>query len=331
MSFESENTLDECVSEESIKDLLKLLGYVEKEPWLSLPNAIGFYSWRAVYPQISYTGVELIVYKEEGKFIVHTRTRSSCSYWDALHQNETIRYFNSFLGGNFVTDSGESEYNELDEGAPSFLDAGLYHARDVFYGQLQMVLIQLTTRSFNADFAEDELSDLGFMNDINPRFLANSLILPYIIGAWEQYCRESYIVFLKYQNCGNKAYTKNLSRLNSTAVKKIIGRKTSLEQELAENLSFQRPSIIDKNFKDIDERIDVKRCLSEPYTEDGKTLFEKIDELVEERNHIVHTATRNKYFSDEELQAIVDDFNVAADCIYSMFARIFQFATREIG
>lgn len=325
MSYESSNFLSQSSPVRAVNELVGLLGYVKTKPWVDMENSIGFYSWSALYPGLSFTGVELIIYKESGLIRVDTRTRSSRSYWDLEQQNRTIRCLHEYLGGTFDTDYGKGRYLEPDAIKPSSLESGLYLARSYFHSNATYPLFLLDGRQFMGNLAADKISDLDIINHFNPRFLSNSMIIPFIVGAWEEYCRSSYLSLLRYSDCRSSAYTKNIAKIDADDIKAVIRQETTIEELLAQALSFQRPSIIDKNFKTINVELDITGTLKKPYRGRKKSLFDEIDNLVDERNLIAHTASRTQYLTDSNIKRIINDFEEAGDRIYKTLAANYNF------
>ena len=94
---------------------------------------------------------------------------------------------------------------------------------------------------------------------------------------------------------------------------------------LADNLSFQRPSVIAENFKQLNPKIYVALCLQKPYHNRRKSLSDSISEIIDLRDIIVHTEALSTHISGEEVNRIITDSTVAVDRIYYGFGWVFDF------
>lgn len=327
MSYTSINTFPEGTTITSVKNLVELLGYIKCADVLSIPEQVGCYSWVADFPDISFVGIELSIYRSNNAVSVETRTRAGRSYWDIKQQNITIKYLHDYLGGSFETDEGKNKYLYRDAVEPSRLASGLYLSRWIFNNALITPRIYMNCRTLQGDVAKEKPTGLDWMDKINPRFFSNSIIIPYILGAWEEYFRSSFVVLLQYADCKIKAY--KLMRVRAEDFVNVLKLGKRLENQLADSLSFQRPDVIDANFRAINEKLDIAGSLRKPYKRRKKTLFDYIDDIVEERNLLVHTAKNNMLITDKELAKMITDFEAAADKIYALFGDVYGFTPNK--
>lgn len=328
MSYTSINTFPEGTTITSTKNLVELLGYKKCADEFSIPEQVGCYGWLADFPDISFVGIELSIYRSNNVIRVETRTRAGRSYWDLKQQNKTIKYLHDYLGGSFETDEGKNKYLYRNAVEPSKLASGLYLSRWIFNNALIMPQIYMNCRTLQGDAAQEKPTGLDWMDKINPRFFSNSIIIPYILGAWEEYFRSSFVVLLQYADCNSKAY--KLMRIRVEDFFDVLKNGKRLENQLADSLSFQRPVVIAANFKAINEKLDIAGCLRKPYKRRKKTLFDYLDDIVEERNLLVHTARNSMIITDKELAKMITDFEAAADRIYDLFGVVYGFAPKKI-
>lgn len=85
---------------------------------------------------------------------------------------------------------------------------------------------------------------------MNPRLFSNNLLLPYLVGIWENYLKSSFVVLLKYTDNRDKIL-KN-ARFTVDNLKDISSGIISIEEAIVDGFSFQRPKIIAENFKSLD-------------------------------------------------------------------------------
>ena len=328
MSYCSENRLPLKTPVSRLIEVIELLGYVKVKDILSLENQIASYIWLGNDVEISFVELELSIYKEDDYISVQTRTRAGRSYWDLKQQNKTISLLKSIFGGTFSTDEGENRYMYRELGdEPSRLTCSLYVARWIYNNAMNKCHIYLQNRELNGDISRNETTGFLWLDSLNPRLLSNNMILPYVIGCWESYFRQSYIAILKYADQINEKALKNC-RASQTDFLEIIREGRSLEEVLADSLSFQRPKIIHENFKQLDNNLDLASCLRKPYHRRKKTLFDSITETIIMRDELVHTGNTNLALYDDNIKMILNDLTAAVDRVYKEFGKVYEFTPR---
>lgn len=164
---------------------------------------------------------------------------------------------------------------------------------------------------------------MWILDDMNPRLFSNNLLIPYLIAIWEEYFKASFIALLRYSTQRESALKR--ARLNQNHLEMIAAGTSTIEEALAESLSFQRPSIIAANFKLIDPKFNIATPLRKPYRRRKESLFDTIDAYVEQRNEFVHTGNMDTQFSDKRVEKAINDFGVAVDRLYKAFGALCDF------
>ena len=324
MSYCSENRLPLTTPIKRLFEVIELLGFQKVRDPLKIEGQIGAFIWVGNNNDITYVGLELYVYKEDEYISVQTRTRAGRSYWDLRQQNKTISLLRSLFGGSFTTDEGTNRYMTFDVPEPSKMACSLYLDRWRFNNAILKPRIYLNSRNMTGDIAKEGSTGLPWLDDINPRILSNNMLLPYLIGCWESYFRNSFISIVKYANNVSSRALKNC-RISTVEYMKVIHGEVALESVLADSLSFQRPNIISENFRALDSRIDIAAWLKKPYHKRKKSLFDSITEVVETRDVIVHTGMTDISIFDKQIQGIIDDLIAAVDRVYRGFGDVFSF------
>ena len=324
MSYCSTNTLPITTSLSRLIEVIELLGFKKTIDHLKIENQVGSYFWLGDDDSITFVGVELSIYKNDDCITVTTRTRVGRSYWDLALQNKTISLIKSLFGGRFQTDEGMNRYLNFDCQEPSKVASSLYIDRCVYNNAAMKVKIYLSSRNMIGDVARDESAGIQWIDDMNPRLLSNNMIIPYLIGCWESYFRNSYISILKYSDNIDYNALKNC-KISSSELLRIIKKKDSLEKVIADGLSFQKPYIISENFRKLNSEIDISSWLKKPYRRRKKTLYDSITEITDRRNYIVHTGNIDLTLFDKKIQTIMNDLTEAIDRVYQGFGAIFDF------
>lgn len=322
MSYESTNELPTGTSITRLKEVVELLGFKPVKDWIVSPNKIGCYFWAEPSEYKSWTGVELNIYREDGRVVLHTRTRISRSYWDLTHQNKTIKLIRDLFGGSFRTDEGNGRYLRPSSPPPSPLSSGCFLARWGLHNSLSKAHFYLQSRKLEGDAARDSTHPIPFLNDLNPRLLSNNLLVPFIIAVWEEYFRATFTASLRYADKREVVLKK--ARLSHTQLEQIAAEK-QIERAIAECFSFQRPSMIGEHFKLIDSKLDLASAMRKPYRKRKVTLFDSIETLVENRNAFVHAGEMDMTLFDKRIKATLSDVVVAADRAYDAIGKHFGF------
>ena len=226
------------------------------------------------------------------------------------------------FGGHFVTDGGQNKYWRPDGIPPSLLSSGCYLARWRFHNALMPAQIYLKARQLEWASAANKPSGFGFIDEINPRLLSNNIVVPYIVGVWEDYFRTTFSVLLKYSD--NRDAVLRKCRPTHAQIGKILYSK-SPEYVISECFSFQRPSVISENFKLIGVRLDLASAMRKPLRRRKATLYDIIERAIEQRNGLVHSGSMDLALFDEKLNSLISDFVFAVDRAYHAIGAHFRF------
>lgn len=305
--------------------MIELLGYVKQR---KTSGELAYYAWyQNDIDGLSLSGVELSVHKNKKGFIeVDTRTSISRGYWDVKKQCQTMRAIRDYFGGKLSSDYSNGWVEQSGYEEPTKLEEGLYVARWRFHNNTSKVEFYLSCRDMKGFASNDKPSGLSFMDDINPRFLSNALLIPYCVAIWEDYLKSSYLMILRHSDLQDKTMTK--ISLDSRELSDIIQGRITLEEILVSRMSFQRPRIVVQNFTNLGVGLDIGEPLKKPYNRRKKSLFDSIDEYVDIRNEIAHTGSSPKTLTDSDVISIAKDFSTAVDRIYRYLGAQFDFEPR---
>ena len=111
------------------------------------------------------------------------------------------------------------------------------------------------SRKLEGPISRNNASGMEFLDEMNPRLLSNNLLVPYMIAVWEEFFRATFTACLKYSDQREAALKR--ARLTHTDLERIVIGSVQIEQSVAEVFSFQRPSVITRNFKLLDPKLDL--------------------------------------------------------------------------
>ena len=322
MSYGSINILSKKATIKKINELVEMLNYKKyKNP--NVPGLVNSYFWSDDSNYHSFTGVELNIYRENGIISVTTRSRVDRSYWDLQHQNKTIKLLKEYYGGTFTTDVGKNKYLQPDREPPSNIEAGLYLSRWEYHNAIIKLKFYMDCRNNKGDISTPEATGINYMDEINPQLLSNNFIVPYIVGAWEHYLKSSYIVLLKYANNRDRVF-KNI-RLTYADLNSVSLKEKTIEECVADKLSFQRPTKIVEHFKALTDDFDLYATLIVPRGSRTINYNIIIEKIIESRNNFVHTGKMDITISNTKIKKIINDFETAGNLIYSQFMQSYNF------
>lgn len=304
MSYSTENIFPPSVRLPDIREIIELLGYkrIGKHA-LKTPNELASYYWFERNDHRSWTGVELSIHRDEDRgLVLSTRTRSSRSYWDLHHQNRTVRLLRRLLGGYFETDAGKNRcWTAVGPPMPA-VESGCYLALWNFDSNLLRARVYMDHRQFVGG-RDDRATSIWWIDTMNPRIISNNLLVPYVVATMEDYIKSTYITLLRYSD--RKETVLRSARLSSVQHHALAEGRTSLEEAIAEGLSFQRPSAILASFATLDPKLDLAATLRRPYRR--RKLLDSLDALVHLRHELIHRSAVDGDLNDKRILRFIGD------------------------
>ncbi len=336
MSLSSTNYISSNIKIKNLYWVIEHLGYKEIELEKDLRNSYRkCFFWRPFDSELTYVGIELNVSKNDnGKIRVETRTRYGRSYIELTHQNTTIKTIKNFFGGTFETDYGKNIYLDSEDCNPekSNIAMALYVQRWKFNNALIPIKIfahfvgnSLHKDALAGDLYSIQTGVLPWIDHLRPYVVSSNIQLPYIIGVWENFIKNSYLSILKYANIDNKIIKPE--KLSADDLEKIRSGESSVEECIVNKFSFQRPQAIINNFGLLDKKLDVNSVFEKPYKKRKTKLKTSIDEIITLRNQIVHDGVIDIQLTDKKVNQFLDEIEEAANRLYKLFAKKYNFTT----
>lgn len=199
MSYGSESILAPTTRINDVRELVQMLGY-EKNGILRFDGSRPFedYSWFDERDYKCWTGVNLAISKSDsGRIAVSTHSAVSRSYFDLIHQNQTISLLRQHFGGEFRTDEGRSRYLRPETDPPPAPASGCYLAFSRFGGNLIRAKVCHESRSFPNNSPRPQ-KRFSFLQDYDPRVIANNTLVPFLVATSEDYLKSTFIALLRY-------------------------------------------------------------------------------------------------------------------------------------
>lgn len=285
-------------TKKELKDFLLALGYRPCKSLWDWPKGSLTFHWFDHTDFLSFDGVEATIYPPNDdrhslgacSWAIHTRTRSSGSRADKVHQNATIRKARALFGGNFYNDWGGK--NRYSAERPEHRDAaarGLYMLYERVTDHLNAVRFSLPEEHEGmARLAGvPELADLA-RNDPT-RVLYNALV-PFAVASLEGFLGDAFTILIRYSPKAQKRLAEQDKKIGFEDAIAISRGDRSLEDVIASWYSFQNVSSIQKAF---DEwlGIDFRTVLrgTRAAGRKGQTLDDALTDLIAFRHRVIHS------------------------------------------
>lgn len=117
----------------------------------------------------------------------------------------------------------------------------------------------------------------------------------------------------------------NLNKLSKEDLERIRKGETTVEDWIVSGFSFQKPDVIIKNFRKLDNHLKISDVFNKP--DEGMNPRESIEKAVGLRNQIVHEGFTDIELTHEDAMKLFDTIETAADRLYEEFARVYGFDT----
>jgi hypothetical protein len=319
MSYSSQNVLPQDTRLEEVREFVLLLGYARTGVLKSESERYEEYWWFDATDYRSWSGVELSIRRNEsGRVCVLTRSVVARSYYDLIHQNNTISILRKRFGGEFETDEGRRRYLRPSAGPPEAPASGCHLAFERFGGNLIKAMVCHEARHFPNQPSRSRKglpSGLAkLLDEIDPRTLANNTLVPFLVAVLEDYFKSTFVALLRY-SARKEAFLKNV-RLQGDQLVAVSDCKATVEEQVAETLPFQRLPAICRHFTVLDPKLDIAGALRKPYRRRTQSLFDSIDSLVLSRHEFIHRAILDLTMTDERIDNLIHDLEAAITRVY---------------
>ncbi|WP_456703027.1 hypothetical protein [Bradyrhizobium sp. USDA 4449] len=299
-----------------MREFILSLGYKKASGWTRFQGlSWESYHWFDDTDYRSWSGVELSIDKtKDGKLSVSTRTVVSRSYFDLEKQNHTISALRRRFGGSFTTDAGVNRCMRPRSDPPTPAASGCHLAFSRLGQNIGKAVVYSQARTFpnHKPHAFDNFfSQVG----LHPENLSGNMLVAFCVSIIEEYLKSCFVALLKYSP-QKERFLRGV-RLRGDQLARISDGQDSVENAVAETLSFQRISIACKNFEGIDTSLDLAAPLRKPLKErpNQPTLFDMLEGLAEKRNRFVHQASFDLDLNDVSVKQTLHDLALAMERI----------------
>ena len=317
MSYETANYLPKEVSVRQAAEFAILLGYRRSGTYAHLgsPSTISLIHFEPKDYR-SWHAVELSISSSANGVVVGTRTRVGRSHYDFQFQNRTVREFRKRFGGKTLRDGGNG--TGYDPGPPLPPPAsGCYLAMqrlDWNLSRINQYLMGEPNKSLHDESLEKLSKIFPVVKELTSQTFSCNVLLPYLVAMMEDYLKSTYIAVLSYSE--RKPAIFKGSRLSGESLAKISNGHTTVEEAVAESMSFQNLAAVGKHFQEIDPKLDILAVLRKPHGRGKRTLLEKMEILVSQRHELIHGMNIDRSLDHAKVRVLVRDLTLAMSRIY---------------
>ena len=321
MGYDAVNTFQ--ASPQAVVAFLELLGF-EKLAGRDVadPTRVATLRWWSDDHYRHYHGLWATVTTDGADIIVYTRANAFRTLADAEVHNSTIKNLMARFGGSFRSDYGRQRYFPT-EGYPDrgFASGGCFLAMDNFLRSVKHARYYLHTVTYSPTFPQLPPGMEWLAAGVDPAVLSNSLLVPFLVASFEEFCRQIFVALFRYSNSRERVL-KNAKIVADDLVSAMDGTRDLVEVTVRW-FNFQSLPKIASNFQQLEPRLDILAALKRPYRRRKKTLYQALDELISRRHRVIHNNEVDGTYRIEDVRRDLDDLAAAATRIYEALFEYF--------
>jgi hypothetical protein len=150
------------------------------------------------------------------------------------------------------------------------------------------------------------------------------MLVSFFVSIVEDYLKSCFVALLKYSE--KKEILLRNARLQSDQLNRISNQEISVEEAVAESMSFQRISLACRNISSIDNSLDIAGVLKKPYHGRKRSFFDELSELVDTRHNFVHRAELDLSLTYSKLDDILFDLDVGMTRVQRVIFKEYKWA-----
>ena len=310
-------------SKSKLINFLKQNNFIKSEHYLKEMNTneILHYYWFDDSDCVSFDGVEATIYKisdEEkvknncSEWILHTRTKSSASREDKLHQNNIIKKARQIFKGTFYNDwYGTNTYTNINDYPNlSSQERCLTLMFNNLYEKIDKLEFSLNSYKSPIENHLANIQDESFANLIksqDPSIVLFNSMIPFLVSLIEYLFGQSFLILIKYDSDAQNTIQKETFKVSFQDALNIEKGLLSTEQLIANNFTFQNINNVNKAFKKY-LNIDILNIFSKRKKIDNKfiRLNTKLEEIIKLRHSMIHHFGYDNVIDKQEFEKLLN-------------------------
>jgi hypothetical protein len=238
--------------------------------------------------RLSSVTAEIYV-NDDGKLVATSRANIWCTYRDTELQNMMLRELKNYFKGYFESDFGKNRYFKNSGPNRHGVEAACYAASFRFLNSIVSMKFLNTWVMEKTEPKPKREKDFAAINMTNPAVLTANLGTIYVVSLVEEFFKSIFIETLR-----SSKHTINLNRFGAVrpfVLERAYQGQISLENAVAENLSFQNADRIRQHFSGLPLVGSIAKYLGRTFS--SRSQIKRVDMLqriFDKRHSIVHQA-----------------------------------------
>jgi hypothetical protein len=227
---------------------------------------------------------------DKGQLVATSRANIWCTSRDTELQNLMLRELKKYFKGTFETDLGKNRYFTSSGAKRLGVEAACYTASCHFLNSIKKMSFLNSWILSKAEQKPQKSIDLAWIiNQTNPAVLAANLGTVYLVSLLEEFFKT---IFVETLRSARKELKINRFRSPTNYfIERAYQGEITLEEAVAENVSFQNSETIRQNFSGLPFVGFIDKYIGKPISSRGKVKrAEVLQDLFDRRHAIVHRA-----------------------------------------
>lgn len=302
MGRDTTNILSPTAKKKDLQDFLIILGY-EKH----------FHDYFFYYDKKSreqITGVSATI---NNKLPIEVCIRTT--FWRSIKDHEihnwTVRQLRNRFGGDFKSDEGKNKYLKYDGVIRRKAEAGCALAYHNFQNNITILhgFLSIIKNS------EKKFPLYEFTTMYNPLISSTNIGLPFMISVMEEYLRSVYISLLLYSPIKKDIFKR--TNIQTEELFDVAENNSTIEEVISQFKSFQNISLINKNFKELNNNLSFIDTLKR--FNPRQKYDEKLTIIITNRHNIIHRFQMDLAYTIKEFER---DLNLIEKVVQIFYDRI---------
>jgi len=334
MGCDSTNFLSSDTKRNDVEEFLTILGY-EKEPhnYPIQKKAANFY----FYSEENYkyvSGVRADIFFNDNKELcIDIHTSIWRSGYDSDFHNWTIQQLKKRFGGYFISDYGKNRYLKFDRAYRKNDEGGCYKSYFNFEDNIQRIKFAIKTiDDAKLSFFTGKISKLKnvaskeFISS-SPDIVISNISISFLVSIIETYFRASYISLLTYSPKKEKI----LNNINPRQIDlySLSSGNVRVEEAVTRTMSFQNLNSISRQFKELNNKIDIPNIMKNKYKNRKETTFQSIERLIQQRHDLIHKSLINPNYSPSSAIKDIEIVEKVVEKFYKTLIKIYSWNQYE--
>ena len=271
-----------------VSDSLIEIGYLEKKVRKSITPCINFFRFYKDDNYKFFEGVSFSISKIDNEYYLCGRNSIYASDYDIIEHNKTIKYITQKYNLSFETDYGKNTLFPNSKKPTEGLINGLYFA----YWKINNQLSQLRYFSDSIRKQTEQEKELQkfFGNIFQGEIYGSNICIIHLVTIMELFFKNLFTVLISLNL--TEEQINNLFNLRYPYKEKYENNEISLIEAVANSCSFQNIESICRNFKKIDNNIDLKKLYSL-----RSRYYSELDRIFKQRHENVHLLIEDEHYN----------------------------------